>query len=339
MYYEIDCVILWVDGSDKEWKKKKDIYSKEFVEFQQDIGDERFRDWGTLRFLYRGLAKFAPWFRKIFLVTDGQIPSWLNVDDEKIYVIDHKEFIPKEFLPTFNSHTIEMNLHRIEGLSEYFVYFNDDMFLLKKVEPQLFFKNRLPCDSAIMNAFAIKKTNKPFRFLMPINNIAIINDNFDKQRVLKKFRWKFFNIKYGKEVLRTLCLTPWRHFTGFTINHMPYSICKKTLENVWQKENDILKRTCMHKFRDSNDVNIWLIQYWQYAEGNFYPRSLKHGKLLAITDNLEETKKICNIIREQKCEMCCINDEVNDYNNFEKIKSMLIETFVSILPEKSRFEL
>ena len=146
MDYEIDCVILWVDGADEKWKKRKDFYSREFVEFQQDAGDDRFRDWDTLRFLYRGLDKFAPWFRRIYLVTDRQVPAWLNLNDNKIYVVDHREFIPEEYLPTFNSHTIEMNLHRIKGLSEYFVYFNDDMFLLNRVEPQLFFNNRLPCD-------------------------------------------------------------------------------------------------------------------------------------------------------------------------------------------------
>ena len=70
-------------------------------------------------------------------------PSWLNVANEKIVVVKHEDFIPKEYLPTFNSHTIELNLHRIKGLSEYFIYFNDDTFILDKLQEKDFFKNGL----------------------------------------------------------------------------------------------------------------------------------------------------------------------------------------------------
>lgn len=339
MKQEIDCVILWVDGNEQKWKKKKEYYLPKNDDGKIDADEDRYRDWGTLRYLFRGIAKFAPWFRYIFLISDEQIPEWLNLKNSKIKVVDHKNFIPEKYLPTFSSHTIELNLHRIKELSEYFVYFNDDMFLIKETMPDYFFKKKLPCDSAIMNAFAIKKSDKDFRFLMPINNIEIINAHFDKGKVIKKNFWKFYNYKYGRDLLRTFCLTPWKHFTGFTINHMPYSLCKSTFEKIWNLEFKIMDRTCSHRFRNSSDVNIWLIQYWQYAEGNFYPREIKSGALMSISDSEEETLKTCNMVKNQKCKICCINDNLQNRKKFEKMKNMILQAFEHILPEKSEFEL
>lgn len=339
MKNDIDCVILWVDGSDKKWKCKKNSYVKKPNTNQIDADADRYRDWGLLRYLFRGIDKFAPWFRYVFLVTDEQVPHWLNRSNKKIKMVDHKDFIPEKYLPTFNSHTIELNLHRIKELSEYFVYFNDDMFLIRKTDQRLFFRNNLPCDSAIMNAFAIKKTEKNFRFLMPINDIEIINAHFNKREVIKKYRWKFYNYKYGMEILRTFCLTPWRHFTGFTINHMPYSLCKSTFGKVWEAEPEILDRTCSHKFRNSSDVNIWLMQYWQYAEGNFCPRALKNGALMSLSDSKEETLETCEIVKKQKYAMCCINDDLHSSEKFEEMKRLIIEAFEQTFPEKSIYEL
>ena len=123
---EIDFVITWVDGSDENWQKKKRKY------IEDKAGDEvHYRDWGLLRYLFRSIEKYAPWVHRVYLVTDGQTPEWLNTEHKKLVVTDHKDFIPAEYLPTFNSHTIELNLHRIRGLEEQFVYFNDDFLLTK----------------------------------------------------------------------------------------------------------------------------------------------------------------------------------------------------------------
>ena len=76
----------------------------------------------------------------------GASASWLNKEHPKLNIVNHKDFIPEKYLPTFNSHAIEWNMHRIPGLAENFVYFNDDMFLIKKVRPEQYFKNDLPVD-------------------------------------------------------------------------------------------------------------------------------------------------------------------------------------------------
>ena len=126
----IDFVITWVDGNDPKWQEEKDkTLIAQGLGVHIDGRKERYRDWDNLQYWFRGVEKYAPWVRKIHFVTWGHMPEWLNVDHPKLHIVKHEDFIPKEFLPTFNSHTIEWNFHRIEGLSEHFLYFNDDMFL------------------------------------------------------------------------------------------------------------------------------------------------------------------------------------------------------------------
>lgn len=335
----IDCVILWVDGNDKVWQETKRKYQKTESEFlmTEDSSNERYRDWGILKYLFRSLEQFAPWFRKIFFVTCGQKPDWLNVNHTKLCMVNHEDFIPSKYLPTFNANTIELNLHRIEGLSEQFVYFNDDMFLLRKTEPEKFFKNSLPCDSAVFNAIAMEKNNKGFRFLLPINNIEIINAHFNKKTSLHQNFRKYFHIRYGKDLLRTICLLPWIHFTGFVNYHLPYSLLKSTFQEIWDKEALILDHTCSHRFRNQNDVNIWLLLYWHYASGRFSPRSTKTGDVLAVSDDCSANEQVYTYIKNQKRSMVCINDNVVN-GNYEMIRKELISAFETILPEKSSFE-
>ena len=106
----IDFVLPWVDGNDKEWIKKKN----QFREINTTGSDEnRYRDWGLLKYWFRSSEINAPWVNKIFLITDNQIPSFLNTDNPKLKLVFHKDYIPSQYLHTFNSSSIEMNVHRI----------------------------------------------------------------------------------------------------------------------------------------------------------------------------------------------------------------------------------
>lgn len=136
---DIDFVIPWVDGSDPEWRKSKNKYSGKIDE-PVDITDARYRDWDILKYWFRGVEKYAPWVHKIYFVTCGQKPDWLNENHEKLILVNHEDYIPREYLPTFSANPIELNFHRIKNLSEHFVYFNDDVFITSKVEPEVFFK-------------------------------------------------------------------------------------------------------------------------------------------------------------------------------------------------------
>ena len=140
---EIDFVITWVDMNDAEWQRDFVKYSNKTENEKNSVSKARFRDYGLLKFWFRGVEKFAPWVRKIHFVTCGQKPEWLDENHPKINLVDHKNFIPEQFLPSYNSVVIERYLHKIPDLSEHFVYFNDDFYIINHLDKSRFFQNGL----------------------------------------------------------------------------------------------------------------------------------------------------------------------------------------------------
>ena len=136
--FPIDVVYTWVDGSDPALAKKRAAW-RAGKSPRLFSGAALYHDNGELRYSLRSVETYAPWVRRIFIATDGQAPGWLNRAHKKICLVDHKDFIPAEHLPTFNSHVIEAFLHRIPGLAEHYIYFNDDFFLSAPCEPGDFF--------------------------------------------------------------------------------------------------------------------------------------------------------------------------------------------------------
>jgi hypothetical protein len=145
-------VYSWVNGSDQVWAEKKSSWflrnlnkslneTKNSTQHSDDtVSQNRFRDSEELRYSFRSLEKYAPWIRKIFLVTDNQVPYWLNLQNSRIQIISHQEIFPNQsHLPVFSSPAIETHLHRIPGLSKKFIYFNDDVFLGAPTLPEDFY--------------------------------------------------------------------------------------------------------------------------------------------------------------------------------------------------------
>ena len=132
----IDIVYTWVDGSDPAWLERRRPFAPSSGGV--DASASRYHDRDELRYSLRSVHAYAPWVRRVFLVTDQQRPHWLTGD--RVTVIDHRDLFPdSSVLPTFNSHAIETVLHRIPDLAEHFVYFNDDVFLGRPVDPDVFF--------------------------------------------------------------------------------------------------------------------------------------------------------------------------------------------------------
>lgn len=325
----IDFVIPWVDGNDLEWKKQK----KKYDENNEDYDDiNRYRDFDNLQYFFRGVEKYTPWVNKIHFVTWGHIPEWLNINHPKINIVNHKDYIPKEYLPTFSSHPIELNLHRIKGLAENFVYFNDDTFILKELKPENFFKDGLPMDIAALDAVPTTGTFSYIRH----NNIRIINTHHKKHKTIKKNKNKWFNIKYGKDMYRTFALFPWKFFTGFFTPHLPIAFNKKTFETIWDLEFETLNTTSKNKFRAQEDVNAWVFRYWHLASGEFAP-SRPLGDYYNVS-SIEASKKVAQKIRNQKHKLICVNDNV-PHESFDLIKNEINSAFEDIFVRKSGFEI
>lgn len=328
--FPIDFVVTWVDGSDDKWLKKRSLFDEKNSD---DKTETRFRDYNLFNYWFRGVEKYAPWVNKIYLVTDNQIPTWLNLEHPKLVWIDHKQIISENNLPTFNSSAIEVNLKNIEDLSEHFVLFNDDMFLNASVKASDFFwHDGKPRDTVGLNA------------IMPVedfdhivaNNMIVINKKFHKFQVIRSNFFKFFNFKNGPLNVYTLFLLFLPRFTRFYDLHIPYSILKSEFISVMNENNDLYKLTSRNKFRSIQDITIWSVRYTQLAKGLFKPRRYNFGKFYDLT----KTDIIVKDIKNSKHKVIDINDsDVISRQEFSKVVYDLKTAFDSHLEHKSEFEL
>ena len=331
MNEKIDIVLLWVDGNDEKWQMEKKKY-------KANKGDDsiiRYRDCDNLQYVFRGIEKYAKWVNKIFFITYGHLPKWLNVNNEKLVIVNHKDFIPEEYLPTFNSNVIELNLHRLENLSEKFVLFNDDFFILKETKSTDFFINGKPADTYVESLLCPPSFNDA-HFMMKTNIMYVINKYFNKKECIRKNFFKYINPKYGFAFNKSTwyCMKYGYKFTGFRSFHEPYAYLKETFRTVWEKEGKLLDEACHNKFRTSTDLGHFLCRYWQLVSGNFAPKKSEVYYMYYLNDNSKNIKKL----KSGKYKFACINDVMVDID-FEKSKLEINKALDELLPEKSSYEI
>lgn len=330
--YPIDFVVPWVDGSDPIWQAEFKKHYKLDKGVSVDATAKRYRDWGLFKYWFRGVENHAPWVNKIHLVTCGHYPEWLNLEHPKLNFVKHEDYIPRNFLPVFSVNPIEINLHKIPGLAERFVYFNDDLFLINKSNPQDFFYKGLPNDSGVLTAYDGTGFSR-----IQLNNTSIINNYFNKEMVIKNNFAGWFNLRYRKELVRNILLLPWKNFTGIYDYHLTNSFLKITFEELWDKEEKVLMNVSSNKFRNLNeDVTQNLFRFWQLASNKFNPIN-KHnlGDYLPLgsINNNEAFKTLRNSTKP----LICLND--HDPEDLDNLIRQLITIFDEKFPDKSSFEL
>ena len=260
----IDVVIAWVDGSDNFLiKKRKNYLKSNLSEIPPGAQSTRFSSLNEINYCLISILKFASFVRKIFIVTDGQTPS-INEIVKKYFpkrisdieIIDHKHIFRdyEDFLPTFNSICISNMLWRIEGLSDHFVYFNDDVFLTRKISPEVWFKKERP----------VLRGNWGFP---PFERLI-----WDKLRV------NYHKIRFGinKEKPPSFQINQWNaaqllkfKFRYLKSSHTPLAMNKKVLENYFTKNKNILKENLKFRFRNYKQFNtVALANHLEYITGN-----------------------------------------------------------------------
>ncbi|MDR0331957.1 MAG: Stealth CR1 domain-containing protein [Dysgonamonadaceae bacterium] len=328
---EIDFVITWVDMDDPKWQADFTQYSGKTTNDSNSVSEARFRDYGFLKYWFRGVEKFAPWVRKIHFVTCGQKPDWLDENNPKINLVNHEDYIPKQFLPCYNSVVIERYFHKIPDLAEHFVYFNDDFFIINNVEKERFFKGGLPCDIA---AF---QYNLPWSqwYKRIQNNINLINQHFDKKEVMRRFHNKWFDKSYGSKARMNYILKPYNKFITLRVPHNAQPFLKTTFEVVWAVAEKELTETSVNRFRKVNDYTPELFRTWQICEGNFEPyNTYSDTKMFPL---LIRPKQAVEAIKNQSYKLVCLNDNVH-IRNYRQVMENIKNAFEGILPEKSSFE-
>lgn len=306
----IDIVVLYVDENDKNWQAEFAKYKNIEIAagIQKPNGEQSFqacrsRTWNNFRYFFRGVEKNCPWVNNIFLIVQSksQLPDWLDTSNKRLKIVYHEDFIPQEFLPTFNNFVMETFLYRIPELSDNFIIGCDDFFFINKIPENLFFDN----DTAIQyceeipfkywpgNSSWAQMTNNSLKFLSQFND-KIMNPykHFFEARN-KKWECDWFIPKYGQIVIDSLKISKFRHDT----NILP-TVFADTMR---------LTNTTIHK--------------------NIY-NGFSYIRMCADID----------LNNYSACKMVCINDTAA-VDGFEICKAKSIKFLDNKLSNKSSFEL
>lgn len=293
----MDIVITYVNGLDPVWQKQY----KETT--NAPIWVERFRDWGTLKYIFRGIENCMPFINNVFLVvsTLSQVPNYIN--DKKVKVITHDMFIPKEYLPTFNCNTIEAYLYRIPGLSEEFIYFNDDMFPMKKMSPKNFFEDGIPNYKVF--EYDVKPSDDMFR------KLSRVSDNMAK---------KACGIKENNKYLRPqhTCAPMLR-----SKSEEAYNICEKEI------------RASITTIRSDANMNQYFYTDYLYYSGIYGDKKIPY-KYFSFSKNAP--KEIYDFINNPTEPIMCLNDGKLSLGTFRNFKRGIIKHFEKYFPNRSKFE-
>ncbi len=334
----IDFVVTWLDSTDSRWKEQYQEYSQKT---RGDKSKARFRDMNIFQYWFRAAESFAPWVHKIYIITNGKFPDWINPDHPKLVLVKHEDYMPKEYLPTFNSCAIELNIHRIKELSEHFVYFNDDILLNGPVNPEYFFKKGLPCDTNKETCFNVPIYTREEKFniyMSMLADIGILNKHFIRWNTVCQSPLRWFGPHLGlKGLIMSSLLSKQRLFVGFSNYHTEQAYLKSTFEEVWEKEPIFLQNSCT-RFREDVIANPYLFRYWQLAKNRFYPQKKKFitiqltGK--EVINRLEKSLNNTNMVS------ICLNDtSMCSDEDFDIIDSLLVKMLNRKFPNKSSFEI
>lgn len=334
---KIDFVVTWLDSSDPEWQKQYEYYK---TGAKGDKGKARYREMNIFQYWFRAVERYAPWVNKVYLVTNGKFPDWINEDNPKLVLVKHEDYIPKECLPTFNSCAIELHFHRIKGLSEHFVYFNDDILPNSPITPDYYFKNGLPCDynkETCLNVPIYTKTERFSIYMSMLADIGIVNAHFNRWETVRQSPRRWFGPHLGlKGLVMSAVLMKQRLFVGFSNYHTEQAYLKSTFEDVWEKEPEFLASSCT-RFREDVIANPYLFRYWQLAKNTFYPKKRRFATFhffdRSVADGIHKTLFSPNIAS------ICVNDSsLCPDDDFDYIDSHLTKWLEEKFPEKSSFE-
>lgn len=291
----MDIVITYVNGLVPEWR---DSYEKTT---EKPFIEKRFRDWGTLKYLMRGIEANMPFIKNVHLVVshESQVPKWVNC--RNVNIVLHNDIIPAELLPTFNSNTIEMHLHNIRNLAEKFLYFNDDMFPVAPLRAEDFFRE----------GKAVIGFTKHF---MACNMFKKICRNSD--RLARKASGMGGSIIFLRP--QHIC------------SPMLKSVCKEVYGKMRKEVMASLSRT-----RTAENCTQYLFLDYMLLNGKAVNEKIgKRHFSLAVTP----AGSISRFITRPTRKIVCINDVHLGERRYAKLHEAILNAFETRFPKKSKYE-
>ncbi|MGW2115092.1 stealth family protein [Streptomyces zhihengii] len=308
--FPVDVVYTWVDGADPAWLRRRAEFSGEGYHAEA-ANAARYLSRDELRYSLRSLHMYAPWVRTVYLVTDDQTPSWLNTEVPGLKVVSHKDvFRSSGGLPTFNSHAIESQLHHIEGLSEHFLYFNDDVMLGNEVTPGDFFLS-----NGLTKFF-------PSPALVPLGEktagdppVAAAGKN--NRRLIEE--------RYGKVLVQKM-------------KHMPHPLRRSVLTEIETEFEFEYRATEGSRFRSIDDISIAssLHHYYAYHTQRALPSALPYT-YLDLTHPWTEAR-LGRLLANRDKTVFCVNDTVSTEQDVTGQKDLITPFLEAYFPVRSPFE-
>ncbi|MBO4542382.1 MAG: hypothetical protein J5725_04285 [Bacteroidales bacterium] len=296
---DIDVVITYVNSSDQNW-------TKDFIKTTKvhNITPVRYRSWGTLKYLLRGISLYMPFVRNVLLVVSrlSQVPIWLNT--KNVRVVYHEDFIPKKYLPTFNSCTIESFFWNIPDLADRIIYFNDDIFPVSPMTEEDFFTGTTP----------------HIKFLF--------YEKYNKQHVYRA------QCRSGMDLVSDF----------LKIDRLPDNVlvcpehtASPMLKSVMQQVGtECLDRLCsaITKLRTPQNVNQYIYMYPHYFTNNYDDNIAEFKYFDVREDNIQE---VMDSIVSDEYQIICLNDS-DKLKNFTRVRYMVDSCFKHKFPDKCKYE-
>lgn len=310
--FEIDLVYLWVDGSDPIWKAKKKTVTGQLNDNSEADCKGRYANNDELKFSLRSVEKHAPWIRNIYIVTDNQIPIWLDTTHPKIKIIDHTDILPSECMPCFNAVVIEHYIYKISGLSEFFLLANDDMFFNKDLNQTYFYeKDGYPI-------IRHKKRTFGGKWELILKKIIGLKPGQYRQMLLHAV--KLVKNKFGKYYIGV---------PHHNIDSYRKSDYKTAVEEIFKAE---VEDNVHNHVRTTYDLNRAAFSYYALAihHGHLkYVNRKQSSRIMPYKHNLKE------YLKKYNPDLFCFND---NQRVTDKHRELIIPSLESVFPEKSEFE-
>jgi len=278
--FDVDVVFSWVDGAHPGHVEERRLTAESVN--GADGGPERYRQIDELRYALRSVHAFAPWLRRIFIVTDSPAPTWLDPDHPRVRIVRSEEFFADPAaLPTFNSHAIESQLHHIPDLAEHFLYSNDDMFFGRPVSPKMFFS-----------------PGGISRFVEATTRIGLGESDPERSEHDNAMRVNrtLLRARFGRTITRHL-------------EHCPVPLRRSVLAELEREFPLDFARTAASRFRDAEDISVTnsLYHYYALLTGRAVTQTGVRVRYVETT-LAESAAQLRQLERRRRHEMFCLND-------------------------------
>lgn len=310
----IDIVYTWVDGNDPKWLTRKNnaLTGVDVLATNETAtGHSRFASRNELKYSLRSVEAYASWVNHIYIVTDDQVPDWLDTSHPKITIVDHRDiFSDTSNLPVFNSHAIESQLHHIPGLNERYLYMNDDIFFMKPITSDLFFTS---------NGFS-----KFFPSTAPLDTQPRSGEDMPVLSAAKQ----------GRDFIRETH----RRVATNKFKHTPHPQLKSVLAEMELEHPQVFNSVAKSKFRHADDYSIasGLYHFHAYATGKAIIGNIKY-KYVDI--GVPEASLMLDwLLRHGGPEVLCLNDTHSEENEEERLANVLHTFLENRFPIPSSFE-